>query len=1034
MAERGTIDELLSKELDQNKISSLVGSLGAQRVSTGHKVVQGSSFNNNHIAGNSFNNAPNSHISGVGTQHTVMSMHGLPTQSSVVINKMLPPNAVNPSVRSSVSNPQIIGISSIMNASSQNRTNSNSTVPLANISSTSMHQTVPITKSLGSSPSIRIVTNNTKTTNSPLHNTTILPPHSQFLNSAMSHNATIVRTQQPRVNNATGASTAIHNLASIAAEQKPLTVLPNGSMHLQSGQSKEGAVISHQQIIVKSDANHSVAKSDIPMTMTNSVIQGIRQPPSVIPGQQQIIKGVSTMNQNLVTVRNNVRQPLQHIVVRASVATTLANSSPSVQVVNASGAGTPSTIRPTVTPQIRPGPVRISNPVRISQHPSIAPRQQNSQAGTLTIPPGALLMKNENGQLVLVSASQTVLQQSTSSNSVVTTVAQGAGYRIQNVRPLSSQAPIRTANSGPTTVTIQPQGTQQQQLLQVRGSISTLQQQPPRPVSTVNQTFSQLSSASGQSTTGVAAVHSGEMNKAMLENVKKCKNFLSTLIKLAHSQPPETVKNVQALIQGLIDGKVEPEMFTERLQQELQSSPQPYLVPFLKKSLPLLRQSMLKGQMTIEGIKPPPPEILTPQVQPAVIPRVQQTSVGALGTPQVRGTFQQRPLLPHQQAQVGPVQQQMNVRPLGPQSGRVAPIRHTSAPAIRLQGQQQIVRPSSISTATRAPTSQVTHITPGGGKVIVHASPQQAQAKPKASPRPSPASTARVSKSSISSPAAGAAKSEASSLGPAPREKRKFESIKDGDDDFNDVATMGGVNLSEESKNILATTNADFIGAQSRSCKDEIFLAALPLQRKIAAAAKKHGIEEISPAVVNLISHATQERLRELVSKLSTTAEHRVEIYKMDARFEAASETKQKLKFLEELDKLEKKRHEEQEREKLLRAIKSRSKNEDPEQLKLKQKAKELQQAEAEELRQKEANMTALAAIGPRKKRKLDFSDSGQAGTNASSLLLNSSVNSPRTNVLRPRIKRVNMKDVQMVLESERMTRKSDLLYKTFLK
>lgn len=38
----------------------------------------------------------------------------------------------------------------------------------------------------------------------------------------------------------------------------------------------------------------------------------------------------------------------------------------------------------------------------------------------------------------------------------------------------------------------------------------------------------------------------------MLENVKKCKNFLSTLIKLAYSQPTETVKNVKALIQGLI--------------------------------------------------------------------------------------------------------------------------------------------------------------------------------------------------------------------------------------------------------------------------------------------------------------------------------------------------------------------------------------------------------------------------------------------------------------------------------------------------
>ncbi|GFR69230.1 transcription initiation factor TFIID subunit 4, partial [Elysia marginata] len=998
MAERGSIDELLSKELDRNKITSPVGSLVQQRVSAGHKPVQGSTYNNNHIVGNSFSNAPNSNIPtpspSVRPQHTVMNMHGLPAQSSVVLNnKMLPPNlGVNSSVRSNVSNPQIIGISSVMNASQQNRTNSNSSVPLSNIASTCMHQTIPITKSLGSSPSIRIVANTTKTTNSPLHNTTLLPPNSQLINTAMPHNATIVRTQQPRVlNSASGASTAIHNLASIAAEQKPLTVLPNGNMHLQSGQNKEGTVIPHQQIIVKSDANHTVVKSDIPMTLSNSVMQGIRQNPSVIAGQQQIIKSVPAMNQNLVTVRNNVRQPLQHIVVRASVATTLANSSPSVQVVNASGAGTPSTIRPTVTPQIRPGPVRISNPVRISQHPNIAPRQQNSQTGTLTIPPGALLMKNENGQLVLVSASQTVLQQNASSNSIVTTVSPGAGYRIQNVRPHSSQAPIRTASSGPATVSIQPQGTQQQQqLLQVRGSISTLQQQAPRPVGTVNQTVSQLSSSTNQSTT--AAVHSGEMNKAMLENVKKCKNFLSTLIKLAHSQPPETVKNVQALIQGLIDGKVEPEMFTERLQQELQSSPQPYLVPFLKKSLPLLRQSMLKGQMTIEGIKPPPPEILTPQVHSAVVPRGQQSSVGAQ---QVRGTFQQRPILP---------QHQMTVRAPGPQSSRVAPIRHASAPAIRHQGQQptqqHVVRPNTVSAAVRPVTSQVAHITPGGGKVVVHASPQpqQVQVKPKASSRPVNASNARTSKASMGSPAPGSVKSEVSSLGPAPKEKRKFESIKDGDDDFNDVATMGGVNLSEESKNILATTNADFIGAQSRSCKDEIFLAASPLLKKITAAAKKHGIEEISPAVVNLISHATQERLRELVSKLSTTAEHRVEIYKMDTRFEVASETKQKLKFLEELDKLEKKRHEEQEREKLLRAIKSRSKNEDPEQLKLKQKAKELQQAEAEELRQKEANMTALAAIGPRKKRKLDFSDSGQPGSSTSSSLLNSSVNSPRGN------------------------------------
>ena len=51
--------------------------------------------------------------------------------------------------------------------------------------------------------------------------------------------------------------------------------------------------------------------------------------------------------------------------------------------------------------------------------------------------------------------------------------------------------------------------------------------------------------------------------------------------------------------------------------------------------------------------------------------------------------------------------------------------------------------------------------------------------------------------------------------------------------------------------------------------------------------------------------------------------------------------------------------------------LQSRSKVEDPEQLKLKQKAKEMQRAEMEEARQREANETALMAIGPRKRMKL---------------------------------------------------------------
>lgn len=52
-----------------------------------------------------------------------------------------------------------------------------------------------------------------------------------------------------------------------------------------------------------------------------------------------------------------------------------------------------------------------------------------------------------------------------------------------------------------------------------------------------------------------------------------------------------------------------------------------------------------------------------------------------------------------------------------------------------------------------------------------------------------------------------------------------------GDDDINDVAAMGGVNLAEETQQILGST--EMIGTQIRSCKDENFLFTGPLQRKI---------------------------------------------------------------------------------------------------------------------------------------------------------------------------------------------------------
>ncbi|KAH8314139.1 hypothetical protein KR067_011211, partial [Drosophila pandora] len=251
-----------------------------------------------------------------------------------------------------------------------------------------------------------------------------------------------------------------------------------------------------------------------------------------------------------------------------------------------------------------------------------------------------------------------------------------------------------------------------------------------------------------------------------------------------------------------------------------------------------------------------------------------------------------------------------------------------------------------------------------------------------------------------------------------------------GDDDINDVAAMGGVNLAEESQRILGCT--ENIGTQIRSCKDEVFLNLPALQARIRAITTDAGLDEPTQDVAVLISHACQERLKNIVEKLAVIAEHRIDVIKLDPRYETAKDVRGQIKFLEELDKAEQKRHEELEREMLLRAAKSRSRVEDPEQAKMKARAKEMQRAEMEELRQRDANLTALQAIGPRKKLKLD-GDAASAGVGSSSGgLLSSSGSVPTT--LRPRIKRVNLRDMLFYMEQEREFCRSPMLFKTYLK
>ncbi|XP_027871927.1 transcription initiation factor TFIID subunit 4 isoform X4 [Xiphophorus couchianus] len=660
-----------------------------------------------------------------------------------------------------------------------------------------------------------------------------------------------------------------------------------------------------------------------------------------------------------------VTQPLSSATT-AVCATAIATTSVCGTVQTTAVTSTMSIVRPTAP---SPTPV-VATPTLSQPRPGVPTSQRivapqlivrpSQQQTTIQLPPGftipqgMVLVRTELGQLVLVP--QQALAQ-----------AQAQAQAQNNISPRPA-APttgtsfrVTTPQKGPVAPTV---------------AVTAPQQTPM--VMTPQAQAQPTSQPAAQTQTSVAAPPGAPVvSQEMQENVKKCKNFLATLIKLAsHNSPsPETSKNVKALVQDLLDAKIEPEEFTSRLQSELKSSPQPYLVPFLKKSLPALRLSLLNSQQSLtqplqQGVKPaaggtPPAMVAGPAVR-IRHPNSVSTTAGA------------------------------SVLPAGT-------IGHAAAMGVKTGG--------TVSGPVQMPMVITQSIRPQGmiGKgAIIQAGK---------SPMGLPVQISGNQKNKLNDPGGG--------------------SFRD-DDDINDVASMAGVNLNEESARILAT-NSELVGTQIRSCKDEAFLHPGLLHRRILETAKKFGVTEVPMEAVTFISHAAQSRLRTVVQKVSIIAQHRIDSCKDDECYEQSADVRSQLRFFEQLERIEKQRKDEQEREILLKAAKSRSRQEDPEQARLKQKAKEMQQQELAQMRQRDANLTALAAIGPRKKRKLDSPGATPSGTEVSSSMAGSPgcSSTPSTSsrqYTRQRITRVNLRDLIFYMEQERETAHSLLLYRALLK
>ncbi|XP_015220214.2 transcription initiation factor TFIID subunit 4 [Lepisosteus oculatus] len=658
-----------------------------------------------------------------------------------------------------------------------------------------------------------------------------------------------------------------------------------------------------------------------------------------------------------------------------------------------------------------PGPVGIRTIApqvlapRLPHAPQNQPNIQNIQ-----LPPGMVLVRSDSGQLLMIHQQTLAQMQAQSQSQSAMAPRPSTPTSTPPVQITSVQAPgtpIIARQVTPTTII------KQASPAQTTVQATTTLQRPPvlqNPIvlggtataTSIGAPSSVQPGASQRTVTGATGTPATTATET-LENVKKCKNFLSTLIKLASSgkQSSETAANVKELVQNLLEGKIEAEDFTSRLYRELNSSPQPYLVPFLKRSLPALRQLTPDSTAFIQQSQLQQPSTQATTTLTAVVlgSTVQRTAGKTTAT--VTSTLHQPVISLAQPSHTKP--------------GQPAPL--------ILQSQQQgtMVRPQVTLTQTPMVTLRPPH-----SRIML--SPQPVQVKQL---QTVPMVKQTVLPGTKVSPACPALTSAA--------QKNKMKDAGGGsfrdDDDINDVASMAGVNLSEESARILAT-NSELVGTLTRSCKDEAFLFTSSLHRRILDIGKKYGITELGPEVVNFVSHATQQRLQNVIEKVSEIAQQRNMSFKEDDRYEQVNDVRSQLKFFEQLDQIEKQRKEEQEREILMKAAKSRSRQEDPEQLRLKQKAKEMQQQELAQMRQRDANLTALAAIGPRKKRKLDSpgSGAGAEGSGSHASLPGSSSAGASRQFTRQRITRVNLRDLLFCLENERETSHSHLLYRAFLK
>nr|CAH8872364.1 unnamed protein product [Trichobilharzia regenti] len=473
----------------------------------------------------------------------------------------------------------------------------------------------------------------------------------------------------------------------------------------------------------------------------------------------------------------------------------------------------------------------------------------------------------------------------------------------------------------------------------------------------------------------------------------KLVGFFNQLLELSKNVSASTHASVARLIQALVNGELDANSFSTQLRSNLKSANTSMdIAPFIKDNIDLLRRDLASGVCRLPNIQPPPKDFSTTTPVPVTI----VTSLPTLGlharastavsttilsssiqggprialptntTPRIVGTLMSSvstPAIPTSPATVLTSRSQPPLLAPAPPRVCVTPaINIDAAATLGTVTRYRLAQPiSGVTSATVVlPGTAVTTVVPTRFTSAINGTRTSYQ-----NLRPIIATSSTSSAFGINLGSIKSAAGMSAVVSPLIRAKSGYPSSYTS-------GILPAVHNKVGSSLLSLSGSSLFIDGGDRKLNEVSFLnddirhtPASPMRdtpffppERVREVLEAHGIKSLTEEAVICLAHGLQ-----------------IFIKGEDSRLAPTDHTREQLRFLQKLDEHDRIRQSELEKDLILKAAKSRSKNEDPHQMQMREMARRIASEDYEREKQHQANLTALHAIGPQRKRRLDTLD-----------------------------------------------------------